>query len=399
MKSVRQAQGQLSGAEIRGVWPDAEIRGVWIDRSSLVSRDEMRATLQNLAAANFNLAFVNVWSRGYPLWRSRVFEHETGLPTDPGFNGRDVLAEFIEEARDAGIAVMPWAEYGFIGGYSGYLPGPGGRGPIFERHPGWLARTSAGVTQFTAPGGFFYWMSHTHPEVQEFLLALMEELARNYPIAGIQFDRVRYPQLDCGYDDYTVQLYRQENNGAAPPADGNNAAWMRWRADKANQFVKSLWLRLKGVNRNLAVNNAPIVHPFGYVNFAQEYPAWLRDGALDFATPQIYRRTAAEYEAELDRQLGHFRQGQLDTRLLVPGIDITNSNSAAELIRMIEITRQRQLPGVVVWYYRGLLNAGAFDRLRATVFATRAPLPWERTRSGAGRVNAGRQVMPEVRPD
>ena len=42
----------------------AEIRAVWLDRSSLVSREEIKATIQQLALANFNLILINVWSRG-----------------------------------------------------------------------------------------------------------------------------------------------------------------------------------------------------------------------------------------------------------------------------------------------------------------------------------------------
>ena len=55
--------------------------------------EEIRATMRGLAAANFNVAFVNAWSRGYPLWSSRVFERETGLRTDPQYAGRDVMRE------------------------------------------------------------------------------------------------------------------------------------------------------------------------------------------------------------------------------------------------------------------------------------------------------------------
>ena len=184
-----------------------EVRGVWIARDSLGSRAEIRATMQQLAEANLNLALVNVWSRGYPLWPSRVFERETGLLIDPGYQGRDVLAEAIEEAAPYGISVMPWFEYGFVGGFSGYFPGPGGRGPIFERHPDWLAKTLNGETRFPlSSGGYFYWMAQTRPEVQEFVIELMEEVLRNYAVAGLQFDRARYPQLDCGYDDFTSAL-------------------------------------------------------------------------------------------------------------------------------------------------------------------------------------------------
>lgn len=351
--------------------PAGEVRGAWIDRSSLVSRAEIRATMRQLGEANFNLALVNVWSRGYPLWPSKVFEAETGTLIDPGYAGRDILQEAIEEGRQVGVNVMPWFEYGFIGGYSGYFPGVGGKGLIFERHPDWLAKTKTGEIQFTAPGGYFYWMAQTRPDVQAFVLGLMEEVARNYQIVGVQFDRARYPTLECGYDDFTIELYKRENNGVAPPQDGTNSAWVKWRAQKINSFIVELHRRIKAVNRTLLVSNAPIVFPYSYVNFAQEYPEWMRAGAMDFANVQIYRRDAATYEAELVRQLAVIPS----SATYVPGIDVTNSN-AEELIRMIEITRERKLPGVVVWYHRGMLQAGAFEKLKQTVFANKARLPW-----------------------
>ncbi|MBK6797729.1 MAG: family 10 glycosylhydrolase [Acidobacteria bacterium] len=354
----------------------AEVRGVWIDRSSLVSREEIRVTMRQLSESNFNLVLVNVWSRGYPLWQSRVFEKETGMLTDPGYAGRDVLLEVIEEARPFGLAVMPWVEYGFIGGYSGYFPGQGGRGPIFDVHPDWIAKTRQGETRFTAPGGFFYWMIHTHPDVQSFIISLMEELGRNYETIGIQFDRSRYPQLDCGYDDFTINLYRREHNGSGPPADPANSEWVRWRADKINLFVKTLYHRLKAVNRALLVSNAPGVYPYAYVNFAQDYPGWMRDGALDFTVPQIYRKDIATYLDELNRQIAAVPS--IET--FVPGTDITNSNPE-ELVKMIEAGREKNLPGVVVWYYRGLKDSGAFEVLRRTVFRGRARMPWAMSRS------------------
>ena len=146
---------------------------------------------------------------------------------------------------------------------------------------------------------------------------------------------------------------------------------MRWRADKLNAFVIRLYQRLKTVGRQFLVSNAPIVFPFSYVNYTQEYPAWLRAGALDLVNPQIYRRTAADYEAELNRQLAVIptREG------FAPGIDITNSNPD-ELVRMIEVTRAKGLAGAVIWYFKGLQQAGGLERLKQTVYALPARMPW-----------------------
>jgi uncharacterized lipoprotein YddW (UPF0748 family) len=350
--------------------PARELRGAWIDRSSLVSRDEIRRTMTTLAAGNFNVAFVLVWSRGYPLWHSPVFQRETGLLSDPEYGDRDVLAEAIEEARAAKIHLMPWVEYGFVGGYTGHHPGEHGCGPIFDRHPEWLARLRSGETRTPAPGGRFCWMVQTRPDVQAFLLDLMEELATRYRTAGIQFDRARYQSPDQGYDDFTRALYRKQR-GVDLPDDPNDAAFLRWRADGLNAFVSTLYARLKKADPNGLVSNAPIVFPYGYDNFAQDYPAWMKDGAVDFMVPQIYRKDAETYARELDAQVATVGS----VAKLIAGIDITNSN-ADVLIRMIEATRQRKVPGVVVWYYRGMERVGAFEVLRARVFQQKAALPF-----------------------
>ena len=73
----------------------------------------------------------------------------------------------------------------------------------------------------------------------------------------------------------------------------------------------------------MLVSNTPIVHPYGYVNFAQDYPAWVKNQAVDFIVPQVYRKDLASYERELDAQIATIGSGER----LVPGIDVTNSNA------------------------------------------------------------------------
>lgn len=356
-------------------WAQAapEVRGVWVARDSLGSREQIRTMMQTLADANFNAAFINCWSRGYPLWPSDVFEKETGIRIDPGYAGRDVLREAIEEGKPLGISVIPWFEYGFVGGFSGYLPGTGRRGPIFDRHPEWLAKTRTGEVRFPiAGGGDFFWMIHTHPDVQEFLIQLVEEVVRNYDVQVVEFDRARYPQLDCGYDDVTKEAYAAENGGMQPPENPNDGRWLRWRSEKLNAFIRRLTQRVKAVDWRILMTNAPIVYPFGYVMFAQDWPAWVREGSLDFVSPQVYRPDVAQYERELASQNNNIA----DLRRMVPGIDITNSRSGENLAEQIRIARERKTGGVVVWYYESLRVNRAFEVLKSGVFAEKAPLPW-----------------------
>ncbi|MCS7026115.1 MAG: family 10 glycosylhydrolase [Bryobacteraceae bacterium] len=350
-----------------------EIRGVWAARDSLGSRDQIRTMMRNLAEANFNLVYVLVWSQGYTLWPSDVFERETGIRIDPQYAGRDILQEAIEEGRQVGLSVVPWVEYGFVGGWSARRVGPENQGPIFAAHPDWVARKKDGdFRYFLADGTYFTWMNHFHPEVQRFLLDLMAELAARYDVPAVQFDRARLPALDCGYDEFTKQLYASEHDGRLPPQNEAEASWIQWRSAKINQFVARLHRTLKDQDWRLLVTNAPGLWTFAYVNFAQDYPSWMRAGSLDFVTPQVYRRDLESYVAELDRQI----RATPDPSRLVPGVDITNSNDPEVLIQMIEATRERGLPGAVIWYYQGLVRARAFDRLKQTVFSEKAKLPF-----------------------
>jgi uncharacterized lipoprotein YddW (UPF0748 family) len=113
--------------------------------------------------------------------------------------------------------------------------------------------------------------------------------------------------------------------------------------------------------------------PTSVANFAQDYSAWVRDGSVDFVSPQVYRRDAASFERDLDNQIRALPAGAR----LVPGIDVTNSGTE-ELVKMIQIVRARGLPGFVVWYHRGLLNRGALEALKESVMAEPAALPWRR---------------------
>lgn len=352
-----------------------EVRGVWVARDSLGSAEKLRETFTRLSEANFNAAFVNVWSRGYPLWRSEVFARETGLALDPApeFEGRDPLAEAVALGKEFGIAVVPWAEYGFVGAWSGYYAGQSGLGPLFDKHPEWLARRRDGSFRFPVGSGCCYlWMAHANPEVQDFLADLMAEIASNYDVPAVQFDRARYPDVDCGYDETTAALYAADHEGQEPPEDPRNAEWMAWRASLLNRFHGRLARRIRDANWRALTTDAPVVYPYSYVNFLQDYPEWIREGALDFVSPQIYRSDFAGFQRELDAQIAHAG----GAARLVAGIDASNTKLDV-VIQSIELARQRKLPGVVIWHYGALAASGYLPQLKEAVYQQPAPLPWK----------------------
>lgn len=357
----------------------AELRAVWVTRDLFEGKTkaDLAAAMQTLAENNFNVVYINVWSRGYPLWKSAIFARHTGISIDPDpqLSGRDVLAETIAEAHRVGLQVEAWFEYGFVGGWTGHpFPGIARKGIIFDAHPEWLAKSKSGA-DVTSNIGSFYWMAHTRPDTQKFLIDLALEVATQYDVDGIQFDRVSYPALDCGYDAHTTDLYKREHSGAAPPVNETDSAWMRWRADKLNAFVAALYEQIKARRPELAVSNTPAAFPQSYSSFLQDTPAWVNNAWVDASATQVYRSTASSYLAELDVQIASLSED--GRRRLFPAIATTNNGQpvgASEIIEMVRGTRARNLSGAALWYYTALL--GVIVELRQQVFSESATVPY-----------------------
>lgn len=344
-----------------------ELRGVWIAwaGANIPSKEAIAVMMEDIAAHNLNVVYVDVWRYGYPYFRSEVFFQHTGLYTDPALAaGRDVLMDMIAEGHRVGLQVEAWFEYGFVACQ-------GNNDIIYTMHPDWFAMRRDGSVLFN--GSYNYkWLSHCHPDAQKFLIDLCQEVATKYDIDGIELDRVRYPELDCGYDSFTVELYKSEHNGNPPPNTISDPGWKAWRADKLTQFMSLFYDSLKAVRPDIDISNAPIVYPYGYDNFCQNWIPWINNGFLDFVTPQIYRASNATYTYELNLQLAYVN----DQSKFYPGITSiydTYLIPTTEIIDMIQTTRSRGLQGHVIWYYNTL--ADDLPVLRDSVYQHVVPIP------------------------
>jgi uncharacterized lipoprotein YddW (UPF0748 family) len=139
----------------------------------------------------------------------------------------------------------------------------------------------------------FYWLAHSHPGVQQFLVDLHAEIAAKYDVSGIELDRIRYPRLDCGYDSVTVSMYRSSHGGNEPPSDPSDSSWMRWRADRLIEFHRAAFLAIKKARPSVLVTNAPGHYSTGegysaYEEYLQDWRAWIQQGIVDAVQVQMY---------------------------------------------------------------------------------------------------------------
>lgn len=339
------------------------VRGVWVasvGSGSLMSDEAIDQLVATSAEAGINTLFVVVWNRGVTLYPSSLMEREFGTKIDKRLAGRDPLKKIITSAHERGLKVFAWFEFGFSSSYGD----PTG-GPLLQKRPEWAARTVEGEI---VSKNNFQWMNAFDPEVQDFLLAMMQEVVANYDVDGVQGDdRLPANPATAGYDPLTVELYKAEHNGQAPPKDPLDTEWIDWRCDRLSQFAERAYKELKATDPELVVSWAPSVYPWSKVNYLQDWPRWVREGYCDLVCPQIYRDNAERYEHDLKVML----DTQVDKsqhHLVAPGILIKTAGGwkvSDDYIRQtVKANRRAGLQGEVFFYYRGLEDhESAFDDL------------------------------------
>jgi uncharacterized lipoprotein YddW (UPF0748 family) len=354
----------------------AEVRATWLARDSLISKETLAQAMNRAASNNFNVIFVNAWSRGYPLWRSQVFSNETGVLIDPTYSSRDIMAEAVAEGHRHGLQVFAWFEYGFVGGWTNHLPGTSGKGKIFDARPDWVAQQQDG-TQID--GSSFYWMAHTRPDVQEFLIKLACEVVTQYDLDGIELDRIRYPSLAYGYDDYTKSLYAAENGGQQPPTNTSSSQWIRWRADKLNAFHAAAYDAIKALNPRFIVANAPSAYSSSaysaYNSFCQDWVWWVNSNKVDNIELQSYVSTATSFS----NILNYVKTQVTDVSKISPSFALRPNNTwiaYPEILKFVDVARAGGFGGQAAWYYTDLNTSNYFPNLGTNRYDVPATPPY-----------------------
>jgi uncharacterized lipoprotein YddW (UPF0748 family) len=336
-------------------WDPNSIRGAWITTTAstaLDNRDNIRQMVNTCKAAGINHLFVVVYNNARTTYPSNVMNNLIGKPILERFAGRDPLQECIEEGHAAGLKVHAWFEYGFSSSYSA------GGGSIVAAKPHWAARDLAG--NLVVKNGFD-WLNGIHPEVQQFMIDLFKEVVTNYAIDGVQGDD-RLPALPNtgGYDAFTVNLYKSENNGANPPTTATDTSWLRWRARKLNSFVKRLRTEIKSIKSTVQFTISPSPHPFGYNEYLQDWPTWVDSTWIDAILPQCYRYDISGYTAVVQQQKAAHRNPAVP---LYPGVLLrsgTYTASASMLSQMIQTNRNNGFKGESFFFYEGIKDVSSW---------------------------------------
>ncbi|MGB3495238.1 MAG: family 10 glycosylhydrolase, partial [Elainellaceae cyanobacterium] len=314
---------------------------------------------------HFNTVYPSVWNWGYTLFPSPVAEQAIGAAVDPhpALQGRDVLAEAVEEGHRLGLSVIPWFEFGLmVPSYS----------ELARRHPDWVSAREDGSTVVMQGRHPRRWLNPLRPQVQDFLVELIADVVTRYDVDGIQLDDHFGMPIELGYDAYTVTQYKADHGGDEPPSDRQDPEWLEWRSQQVTTLMERIVQRVRAIKPDCIISLSPNPSDFAYENYAQDWNTWLENGWLDELIVQVYRTDLSSFTSVLNDSTLQSQRQQTSTSIgILTGLK-NRPMPASQIQEQVETARDRQYAGVSFFFYESL---GDRNELYQSLFPNIAPRP------------------------
>lgn len=366
--------------EFRAAWIATVANIDWPSAPGLTAQAqqaELRALLDQAVEIGLNGVVFQVRPMADALYASELepwSSYLTGVQgQDPGY---DPLMFAVEEAHRRGLELHAWFNP-FRAGHPTY-EGIYDPSHVRVRHPDWVHTY-----------GSLLWLDPGVPEAREHSLRVMLDVVARYDVDGIHLDDYFYP--------YPV-------SDASGPVDfPDHAAWTAsgyegtrsdWRRANVDEFVQTLYGRVKALRPEVKVGISPFGiwrpgYPEGIEGFDQyeglyaDARHWLREGWVDYFTPQLYwalDSAGQPYGPLLDWWIAenlsdrHIWPGNYASRIFLEG---SARWEPAEIVRQVLHTRATPgAEGNIHFSMKALMptyNLGAM--LRDSVYAGPAIVP------------------------
>lgn len=289
------------------------IKGLWIVRESMVDSSEINTALAFAQANGFNHVFVQVRGRGDAFYNSLLVP-KSSLVRDSRF---DPLEYAVTRGHELGLNVHAWVTTYLL--WSARTPPETGN-HAYYMYPEWFEVDAGGNAQrdidLGAPrNGSFegIFISPVHPEVNGYLQAVFTEILLNYNIDGLHLDYCRFPDMDYGYNEEGLGIFKQRydfdprnmdqsqgnqegGSGANQGPDGNLEIWSDYRRQQVTDLITALHavITITGKETMLTAAVKPNAR-VAYHKYYQDWLQWLRDGILDYALVMNYTPDIEEY--------------------------------------------------------------------------------------------------------
>lgn len=346
-----------------------EVRGLWVVRHTLKDSLAIARMLQDANRIRVTDLFVQVRGRGDAFYNSKFINKPEGVAAN-----FDPLAYLLKQPLAKQFRIHLWINVYYL--WSAEQLPTDSMHLVYQK-PEWLVypanypdSTSLRIDYLARRNIEGLYLSPHIPEVSQYLIAVADELLETYPVAGLHLDYVRFADHQYDFHPAARAAFREKyfidptefkRNPQQFVADfgqtGYEIFYSRWgqfQRDAVSGFVRRLseHIRQKFPGKFISAAVKPEIQK-AHWQFYQEWDKWLQKDWLDFAVPMNYTPGRTLF----NRRINHILRVADRPRVLM-GIGLYNQ-SAGGAMDKIQVTRDYQLPGFVLFSYDTIFqNAG-----------------------------------------
>ena len=318
-----------------------EFRAFWCCDPRGTAGTNWDAAIASLARGGFNAVIPVMLYAGGAAYQSEI------LPVSPAVAGRgDLLAECVAAGKKHGVDVYPGIVCYWLWGKSATFPRDAALAEKLTREN----RLQVGSDGKPREDH----LCPSHPDNQKLELDAILEMVRNYDVAGIMLDYIRYSDDKCCYCDGCRRRFEEQNKLTVKswPDDVYSGAlkekYRQFRRDNITHLVAAVSQGVRRIKPEVQISAAVLTDGAKARDvFGQDWKLWLEKGYLDSACPMTYNREVGPFEACVRRD----RNWAGREAKLMPGI--TNCWTAApeQTLRHIVIAREHGGAGFFLHNY------------------------------------------------
>lgn len=394
--------------EFRAVWVATVANIDWPSKPDLPveqQKAEAMAIIERCAELNINAIVLQVRPACDALYESRLepwsyyLTGEQGKRPDPFY---DPLQFWIEQSHARGIELHAWFNP-YRARHSGAA-----RRPLAASH---VANTNPGIVkEFNG----WMWLDPAEPDAQQLTYDVFLDVVKRYDVDGIHIDDYFYPYPSYISSDPKEANFPDDASWQRYQASGGTLSREDWRRDSVDRLIERIYNGIKRTKPAVKFGISPFGQPNKRnarppeidVKFSQydilyaDAEKWLRNGWLDYWTPQLYWpigqtgqsfSVLADYWIEQNVKDRHFWPGLYTSRFAPPRADARAGDESAtrpatqpttranprEIVEQIEVARARgdAADGHVHFSMAALMRNRALVDLLKPTYATPALMP------------------------
>lgn len=282
------APAMVETGEVRGVYVLAADRGYQ-------NPAQMQELMNDLRDGEFTRVYMEARTVLGVSYSSAI---EESLPTiSPTFPNplRDLRTRMNGQVRViAVINVLP--AYAAVTGAR-----PPARNPV-GRFPDYAMQSLEG--RDIAPDNVIH-LDPGHPQVVQYLAAIIREVDASVAPDGYLFTGVRYPGRDWGYSEGAINDFRSVVGGSGPPP-ADDPVWSAWRRDRLTQLLRQLRNAViatrpgASIGVEIEIEGAAPANYDQYINTTTyrdhmvDWIGWAREGAVNELVFRVHERVGPD---------------------------------------------------------------------------------------------------------